>query len=91
MSAPLVVGYSIILLIAAFSFSYVVFLIEAQRSTPDELPSRVAAGIAHASDKLVAEFNDLQSHDPNVPGAPGSRRTLALTWAVTDTGWSSGI
>ena len=25
------------------------------------------------------------------PGAPGSRRTLALTWAVTDTGWSSGV
>lgn len=22
----------------------------------------------------------------NLPGAPGSRRTLALTWAVTDTG-----
>jgi hypothetical protein len=68
-SAPLVVTYSIVLLLAAFIFSYIVFLIDAQRSTPNELPKRVAAAIAHAPDKINEEFTDLQIHDPNAPAA----------------------
>lgn len=61
-----VVTYSVVLLIAAFIFSYIVFLIDAQRSTPDELPKRVAAEIAHAPDKLTEEFSELQKKDPAV-------------------------
>ena len=55
--------YSIALLIAAFIFSYVVFLIDAQRNNPDELPERISFEIAHAPDRLKAEFNELQKND----------------------------
>jgi hypothetical protein len=68
-NTTLVVIYSIALLIAAFRFSYVVFLIDAQRSTPDEIPKRAAAAIAQAPDKLKAEFGSIQEHDPHVPRA----------------------
>ncbi len=63
-SAPIVVVYSIVLLVAAFWFSYIVFLIDAQRSTPEELPRRVANEIKHAPDKLKAQFDALQRQDP---------------------------
>jgi hypothetical protein len=63
-NAKLVVIYSIALLVAAFIFSYVVFLIDAQRSTPEELLERTAAAIAHAPDRLQAEFRELRQHDP---------------------------
>lgn len=62
-NTKLVVVYSIVLLIAAFIFSYVVFLIDAQRSTPEELPRRVAAEIAHTPDKLKAQFDTIRTHD----------------------------
>ena len=65
-NAKLVVIYSIALLIAAFIFSYVVFLIHAQRSTPEELLERTAAAIAHAPDRLQAEFRELRQSDPEV-------------------------
>jgi hypothetical protein len=73
-STPIVVTYSILLLIAAFRFSYVVFLIDAQRSTPEELPKRVVAEIAHAPDKLKEEFSELQKQDPVAaqPAAPAA-------------------
>jgi hypothetical protein len=63
-NAKLVVAYSIALLIAAFIFSYVVFLIDAQRGTPEELLERAAAAIAHAPDRLQAEFRGLRRRDP---------------------------
>lgn len=59
-NTTLVVVYSIVLLIAAFRFSYVVFLVDAQRLAPDELLERIATEIAHAPDSLDAEFKDLQ-------------------------------
>jgi hypothetical protein len=62
-NTKLVVVYSIVLLIGAFTFSYVVFLIDAQRSTPEELPKRVAAQIAQTPDKLKAEFDTIQKDD----------------------------
>ena len=62
-NAKLVVIYSIALLVAAFIFSYVVFLIDAQRSTPEELPRRVAAEIAHTPDKLKAQFDTIRTYD----------------------------
>lgn len=65
-NAKLVVIYSIALLVAAFIFSYVVFLIDAQRSTPEELLERTAAAIAHAPDRLQAEFRELRERDPEV-------------------------
>lgn len=51
-NARVVVIYSIALLIAAFIFSYVVFLIDAQHDELDELLHRIASEIAHAPDKL---------------------------------------
>ena len=68
-NTKLVVVYSILLLVAAFRFSYIVFLIDAQRVTPDELPKRAASAIAHAPDKLKAEFGTIQKEDPHVPTA----------------------
>jgi hypothetical protein len=65
-SAPLVVVYSIVLLIAAFRFSYVVFLIDAQRSAPEELPKKAVIAIARSHDKLDADFDKLQEEDPEV-------------------------
>jgi hypothetical protein len=65
-NTKLVVVYSILLLVAAFRFSYVVSLIEAQRRTPDELLDRIASKIAHAPDRLKAEFDELQERDPKV-------------------------
>ena len=65
-NTPLVVIYSIALLIAAFRFSYVVFLIEMQRSTPNDLLERTAEAITHAPDRLQAEFNELRKRDPSV-------------------------
>jgi len=65
-NTPLVVIYSIALLIAAFRFSYVVFLIEVQRSTPNDLLERTAEAITHAPDRLQAEFNELRKRDPSV-------------------------
>ena len=62
-NVKLVVIYSIALLIAAFIFSYVVFLIDAQRSRPEELLERTAAAIAHAPDRLQAEFRELHQRD----------------------------
>jgi hypothetical protein len=72
-NAKLVVIYSIALLIAAFIFSYVVFLIDAQRSTPEELLERTAAAIAHAPDRLQAEFRELHQRDPR----PAPKRETA--------------
>jgi hypothetical protein len=62
-NAKVVVVYSIALLVAAFLFSYVVFLIDAQHRNPDELLENIASEIAHASDKLDAEFSKLQERD----------------------------
>ena len=72
-NAKLVVIYSIALLIAALIFSYVVFLIDAQRSTPEELLERTAAAIAHAPDRLQAEFRELHQPDPR----PAPKRDTA--------------
>jgi hypothetical protein len=60
-SKPIVVTYSVILLIGAFIFSYVVFVIDAQRSTPEDVQSRASQAIAHTSDRLNEDFNRLQS------------------------------
>ena len=65
-NTKLVVIYSVALLIAAFIFSYVVFLIDAQRSTPEDLLERTAAAITHAPDRLQAEFRELRQRDPRV-------------------------
>ena len=62
----LVVVYSIALLIAAFVFSYVAFLVDAQRDVPDDLLGRISFEITHAPDKLEAEFKELQKSDPRV-------------------------
>jgi len=62
-NAKLVAIYSIALLIAAFRFSYVAFLINAQRRTPEELVERTAAAITRAPDQLQAEFMELQQAD----------------------------
>lgn len=58
-----VVIYSIVLLIASFVFSYVVFLIDAQRSAPYELPKRTAEAIAQTPETLKAKFDDLPKED----------------------------
>ena len=63
-SVSIVVGYSIVLLAAAFVFSYMVFLIDAQRSTPQELPRRAATAIARAPEQINSDFNILQKKDP---------------------------
>ena len=65
-NARLVVSYSIFLLVAAFGFSFIVFLIDAQRSSPNPLAQRVAATIEHTPDKLNKEFDALQGK----PGEP---------------------
>jgi hypothetical protein len=74
-NTTLVVVYSVALLIAAFGFSYVVFLVDAQQKAPEELTDRVTAEIAHAPDKLLAEFNELQKSDSrNIPGVASAAR-----------------
>jgi hypothetical protein len=60
-SKPIVVAYSVILLIGAFIFSYVVFVIDAQRSTPEDVQKRASQAIASAPDKLDRDFSELQS------------------------------
>lgn len=75
-NTKLVVIYSIALLIAAFIFSYVVFLIDAQRRTPEELLERAAAAIAHAPDRLQAEFRELHQPDPRDPKRDTARLNL---------------
>ncbi len=65
-NTTLVVIYSIALLVAAFRFSYVVFLIEVQRSRPNDLLERTAAAITHAPDKLQGEFNELRRREASV-------------------------
>jgi hypothetical protein len=79
-NAKLVVIYSIALLIAAFIFSYVVFLIDAQRSTPEELLERTAAAIAHAPDRLQAEFKELHQRDPRVAPKGDTARSNLGGW-----------
>jgi hypothetical protein len=74
-NAKVVVIYSMALLVAAFVFSYVVFLIEAQRGNPDELLEHIAAEIAHAPDKLEAEFSALQGRDPRLGSVGGAAQT----------------
>jgi hypothetical protein len=77
-NAKLVVIYSVALLVAAFIFSYVVFLIDAQRSTPEELLERTAAAITHAPDRLQAQFRELRLRDPEVaPRCDSARSELA--------------
>lgn len=58
-----VVIYSVVLLIASFVFSYVVFLIDAQRSTPYELPKRAVEAIAQTPETLKAKFDSLPIED----------------------------
>jgi hypothetical protein len=74
-NAKLVVIYSIALLVAAFIFSYVAFLIDAQRGTPEELLERTAAAIAHAPDRLQAEFRELRRRDPEAAPRRGPARS----------------
>ena len=76
-NAKLVVIYSIALLIAAFIFPYVVFLIDAQRHTPEELLERAAAAITHAQDRLQAEFRELRQRDPGAPKRDAARSEIA--------------
>jgi hypothetical protein len=45
-------------------------MIDAQQSTPEELYGRVISGILHASDKLVADFDQIQSHEVTLPSTP---------------------
>jgi hypothetical protein len=59
-NATVVVIYSVLLLIAAFAFSYVAFLIDAQRDSLEELSSRVIDVIARTPEKLKAEFDAIQ-------------------------------
>jgi hypothetical protein len=74
-NAKVVVIYSIALLVAAFIFSYVVFLIDAQHRSPDEFLERIASEIAHAPDKLEAEFSQLQGRDPGPRSIGGTTHT----------------
>lgn len=58
-----VVAYSIVLLVASFVFSYVVSLIEAQRSAPCDLLERAAEAIAQSPETLKAKFDRLPKED----------------------------
>jgi hypothetical protein len=55
----LVITYSVVLLVAAFAFSFLVFLMDAQRSTPN-FPQQVAAEIENTGNKLGLEFDAMQ-------------------------------
>jgi len=66
-NTKLVVAYSVVLLIGSFIFSYIVFLIDAQRASPGDVQKRAAFAIAHSPDKLDKDFDDLQSADTSVP------------------------
>jgi hypothetical protein len=65
-SKPIVVGYSVILLIISFGFSFVVFLIDAQRSS-NTTARQAAENIRHAPDKLNRDFDEIQGPPPALP------------------------
>jgi hypothetical protein len=67
-SVPIIWIYSVLLLIAAFIFSYIVFLIDAQRSAKGEIPQGAANAIKHAPDKMNNEFEEIQEHEREAQG-----------------------
>jgi hypothetical protein len=74
-SKRIVIVYSLALLIAAFRFSYVVFLIDAQRSSPGDVQQRAAQAIKHSPDKLNDAFNALLGHKPDPQAIPQPDQT----------------
>src|SRR6266550_901205 len=68
-SKPIVVTYSVVLLAASFVFSFLVFLIDAQR-TSGSTARQVSENIQHAPDKLNKEFDELQGAQPEPAEAP---------------------
>jgi len=61
-NTPIIVTYSVVLLAGAFSFSYVVFIIDAQRTAQlqGDVQKRAAQAIVHSPDKLNTDFDALQ-------------------------------
>jgi hypothetical protein len=63
LNTPVVVGYSVVLLIGAFCFSYIVFLIDVQRTAQvqGDVQLRAAQAIAHSPDALNRQFDALEA------------------------------
>jgi hypothetical protein len=78
---PLVVTYSVILLTAAFWFSYVVFIIDAQRSAQiqGDVQHRAAQAIKHSQDSLNAQFDKIQAEEAAVETNLAPEGDSALT------------
>jgi hypothetical protein len=68
-SKPIVVGYSVLLLIASFGFSFLVFLIDAQRGS-NTTARQASENIRHAPDKLIHDFDEIQGPAPESASQP---------------------
>jgi hypothetical protein len=77
-SKPIVVGYSVLLLIASFGFSFLVFLIDAQRSS-NTTARQAAESIRHAPDKLIHDFDEIQGPPPEATPQPEAATVPAST------------
>jgi len=68
-NVPLVVTYSVLLLVAAFYFSYTVFKIDIQRTAQlqGDVQMRASQAITHSTDKLKSDFNAIQGIEPKPP------------------------
>jgi hypothetical protein len=64
-NTPLIVTYSVILLIGAFAFSYVVFVIDVQRTaqTEGDVQNRASQAIEHSKDTLISDFDEIQKQE----------------------------
>jgi len=77
-SKPIVVGYSVLLLVASFGFSFLVFLIDAQRSS-NTTARQASHDIRHAPDKLIHDFDEIQGPPPEAAPQPEAATVPAST------------
>jgi len=75
-SKPIVVGYSVLLLLASFGFSFLVFLIDAQRSS-NTTARQASENIRHAPDKLIHDFDEIQGPPPETPSEPEATASVS--------------
>jgi hypothetical protein len=88
-NTPFVATYSIVLLAGAFCFSYVVFLIDAQRTAQlqGDVQKRASEAIEHSPDRLKQQFDKLQGQEstaqPATPNVEGPVMEVDIAEAVT--------
>lgn len=82
---PLVVSYSIIILIAAFYFSYVVFRVDVQRTAQfqNDIQKRTTNAIAHSPDELNQAFDRIQANEAVIEKAEEQEETEGTQEADT--------